>query len=236
MPNWMLLLICCAASVLVGFFYAKAHPTFKIKYWDGEEREGTFSSFFTCDRIPGLEHELNSDAPFQLPYQHNYSDRDMAQAGSYAAEYFAAQCAYYTARAEYTKSDATTLSNCGLIVFAVGLFIQFQTNKFSNGFGTVLFLIALALLVVSIILFRKFGARQQLTLTSSNARSAEKNSVEYYVSLKRAAGVSIFDAAEKLRNARKTAVLFTALIWVLTALFSPSAFIYVLSYILTSTE
>ena len=63
MPNWMLLLICCAASVLVGFFYAKAHPTFKIKYWDGEEREGTFSSFFTCDRIPGLEHELKLDAP-----------------------------------------------------------------------------------------------------------------------------------------------------------------------------
>lgn len=234
MPNWMLLLICCAASVLVGFFYAKAHPTFKIKYWDGEEREGTFSSFFTCDRIPGLEHELNPDAPLQLPYQHNYSDRDMAQAGSYAAEYFAAQCAYYTARAEYTKSDANSLSNCGLIVFIVGLFIQFQTNKFGNGFGTVLFLIALALLIVSIILFKKFGACQQLTLTSSNTRNAEKNSVEYYTALKYNATLSVYDAAEKLRNARKTAVLFTALIWVFTALLFPSAFTFILSHIFTS--
>lgn len=234
MPNWMLLLICCATSVLVGFFYAKAHPTFKVKYWDGEEREETCSSLFTFDRIPGLEHELNPDAPFQLLYQHNYSDRDIAQAGSYAAEYFAAQCAYYTAREEYIKSNSVPMSNYGLIVFIVGMFFQFQINKFSNGFGTVLFLMALVLLVVSIVLFKKSGASRQLTLTSSNVRDTEKNSVEYYTALKYNAALSVYDAAAKLRNARKTSSLFTALIWVFAALLFPSAFTFILSHIFTS--
>lgn len=234
MPNGILILICCAASALVGFFYAKAHPTFKVKYWDGEEQERNFSSLFTCERIPDLEHELNPNAPFQLPRQHNYKESDIVQAASCAEEYFAAQCAYYTARAEYAKSNALPLSNYGLVVFISGMFIQFQMNNSSLDFGFVLFLVPLALLIVSIVLFKKSGTRQQLTLTSPSVRNTEKDSIEYYTALKYNTAFSIFDAAAKLRNARKNSVIFTALIWLFTALLFPSAFMFILKHIFTS--